>query len=180
MLRPVGDLGEGRASQCGPSNCMVLTSDILHLCVAWISAALSPYADNPLAQIWWRLRGSSSSDKIPLMIVAPYLPARSEEGQWEKNLTALMNAQPGIIFRCLWAEEKKRKNTKKKRQKQVAVTVNGIPWQNMVTFFHCIKTTSMWPFAKLLGESGFKAFCFINLPDAKCIREIDGICLTHV
>lgn len=98
MLKPVGDLGEGRASRCGPSACMVLTSDILHLSVAWMSAALSSSADNPLAQIWWRLLGSSN-DKIPLMIVASCLPARSEEGQWEKNLTALINTQPRIIFR---------------------------------------------------------------------------------
>lgn len=143
MLRPVGNLGEGRASRCGPSACMVLTSDILHPTVAWISAALSSSADNPLAHIWWWLLGSRSSDKIPLMIVAFYLPAQSKEGQGG-GLTALMNDQPGIIFRCLWAAKKV--TCKKKRQKQVAVTVTGIPWQNMVCFTASKRPQSdLWP-----------------------------------
>lgn len=113
MLKPVCDPSEGRARRCGPSACTVLTSDILHLSVAAMSAALSSSADNPLAQIWWRLLGSSN-DKIPLMIVTSCLPARSEGDNGRKTWQHWLIPSQGLSFAAC---ELGKKGTPKKMTK---------------------------------------------------------------
>lgn len=172
MLMPVGDLGEGRASRCGSSAGMVLTSDILALTVAWISAALSSSADNPLAQIWWQLLGSGG-DKIPLMIVASYLPARSEEGQWKKKKnTDSIDECPAGDYLPLLVSSKKNQHEKKKWQKQVAVTVSGIflvkyarslsLHQNDLNVTFCQITLRKWIWSIQLHQS---PWCEVNQGD---------------